>query len=174
LDRAARIVFRRCDVVIRVIPIAAPFVNIVADVVKAEGVGSVTGDSFGTSLPARRIVGQRLRRIVSPRKLFLFESAACGAFPFGLGGKTEVASGLRAQPLAIAQCIVPGNAGDWLLRVIEMRIVPEWRWRGLRGLQKAPIFGVADLSGSEIERIDRDAMNRAFTVLAGVGSHEEG
>ena len=55
--RAARIALRRNTVVVRVIPVAAPFVHVIADIVKAEGVGSVAADRLRAFLPARRVVG---------------------------------------------------------------------------------------------------------------------
>ena len=104
---AARIVLGRGGVVVRVVPVAAPFVDIVANIVKAEGVGSVAGDGLGASLPARGIVGERLRRGVAPGKMFLFEAAAGGEFPFGFRGQAIGAAGLRTQPFAVASGFVP-------------------------------------------------------------------
>src|SRR5258708_2974343 len=46
LLRAARVALRRKGVIIRVVPVAAPFVNVVANIVQAECVGSVAGDWF--------------------------------------------------------------------------------------------------------------------------------
>ena len=103
LLRALRIAVGRDGVVVRVVPVAAPFVDVVADVVKAERVGCVACDGLGTGLPARRVVGKRLRRVVSPGELLLFEASAGGAFPFGFGGQAEGRAGLRAQPFAVAR-----------------------------------------------------------------------
>src|SRR5579862_3469223 len=84
-----RVAFWRDRIVIRVVPIAAPFVQVVADVIQAERVRSVLRDSFWSGLPAGRVVWEGLRRIVSPGKLFLLEASAGGAFPFRFGGQTE-------------------------------------------------------------------------------------
>src|SRR5215472_3040837 len=46
---ALRVPLGRNGVVVRVVPVAAPFVEVVADVVKAECVRSVAGDRFGSS-----------------------------------------------------------------------------------------------------------------------------
>jgi hypothetical protein len=99
--RAAWIVVGRDGVVVGIVPVAAPLVDVVAHVVKAEGVGSVAGDGLGSGLPARGVVGERLRRIVAPGEILLFEIAAGGALPFGFAGKTVGEAGLRGQPLAV-------------------------------------------------------------------------
>ena len=83
---AARIALGRNGVVVRVVPVAAPFVDVVADIVEAEGVGGVAGNWLGAGLPARGVVGKRLRGIVAPGELFLLEAAAGGEFPFGFCG----------------------------------------------------------------------------------------
>src|SRR5215469_484187 len=45
---ALRVPLGRNGVVVRVIPVAAPFVDVVADVVEAECVRSIAGDRFGS------------------------------------------------------------------------------------------------------------------------------
>jgi hypothetical protein len=94
--RTWRVAGRRDHVVVRIVPIATPFVDIVANVIEAERVGSIAGDWFGTVLPTGGVVGKRLRRIVAPGKLFLLKAAAGGALPFGLCGEAEGASCLSA------------------------------------------------------------------------------
>ena len=81
--------------------------DVVANVIKAESVRGVAGNGLGAGLPARGIVGERLRGIVALGKLFLLENAAGGAFPFGLGGQAVVAAALLAQPFAVACGFVP-------------------------------------------------------------------
>src|SRR5579863_9497409 len=93
---AARIALRRTRVVIRIVPVFAPLVDIVTNVVKAESVGRIVRDRFWAGLPARRIVRKRLRWFVAPGELFLFEAAARCALPFGFCWQTVVAARVRA------------------------------------------------------------------------------
>src|ERR1700722_2882218 len=104
---AKRIAFRRTRVVIRIVPVAAPLVEIVTNVVEAKGVSSVARNPLRASPPTCRVVGKRLRRFVAPWKAFLFKAAACRTLPFGLCRQTVVASGLRANPLAVPGRIKP-------------------------------------------------------------------
>src|SRR5271155_1649396 len=55
---SAWIVVGRDDVVVGIVPIAAPLMDVVANVVESEGVGGVAGDGFGSGLPARGVVGK--------------------------------------------------------------------------------------------------------------------
>src|SRR5580693_7253660 len=54
----SRIALNRGHVIIVPIPITAPFMHILADVVESERIGQGPPDRFGTSLPALAIVGQ--------------------------------------------------------------------------------------------------------------------
>src|SRR5216684_6969510 len=108
---AAWIALGRGGVVVGIVPVAAPFVNVVANVVEAEGVGSVTRDGLGSGLPASGVIGERLRRSVAPGKIVLFEVVAGGALPLGFGGKAVGAAGLAGQPAAVAVGAKPGDAG---------------------------------------------------------------
>src|ERR1700756_5901977 len=125
-----RIALGRGCVVIGIVPVAAPFVDVIANVVEPECVWGILRDQLGPGLPTHGIVGQRLGRIVAPRKLLLLQPSAGGKLPLCFGGKPEGASGLRAQPLAIADGIVPRGTGDRLLRMIEFWIIPEQRRQG--------------------------------------------
>src|SRR5580692_12127694 len=118
--RAAWIALGRTRVVIRIVPVAAPLVEIVANVVKAKSVGGVACNPLRTRLPARRVVGKRLRRFVTPGKVFLFKAAARRTLPFGLGRQTVVAARLRAKPLAVAGRLKPGDTSDRLLSMAEI------------------------------------------------------
>lgn len=121
------IVFRRSCIITRVVPVAAPFVNVIAKVINAESIGSVEGHDFRAGLPSGGIVRQRLRRFVAPGEILLLGIAACGTLPFGLGGKTELATSLRGEPPAVAIGFIPGNRSHRLSRGIEIGIVPERR-----------------------------------------------
>ena len=60
-----------------------------------------------------------------------------------------------------------------LLRVIEVRIVPEG-WRELSGLaEKLTVFEVSHLASGELECINPHSVDGAFVVLALFGAHEE-
>jgi len=170
---AARISLGRCSVIVGIVPVAAPLVDIVANVIQAERVGGVTGDGLGTGLPAPGVVRKRLRRLVAPGIILLFEIAAGSAFPLGFGGKTVGAAGLRDEPLAIAIGIEPRDAGDGLPRMVEVGILPEGRWLISSRLHKALVVGIRDLSGGEKESVDPDPMDGAFAILTRIGAHEE-
>src|SRR5437879_13599043 len=127
---ALRIALRRDRVIIRVVPVAAPCVNVVTNVVETECVGGVASDWFRAGLPADCVVGERLRWIVSPGETLLLEPAAGGALPFGFGGKAVPVAGLGAQPIAVASGFEPGDTGDGLLGMVEVGIFPERRQAG--------------------------------------------
>src|SRR5260370_6572059 len=91
---AAGIAPGRDGVVVGIVPVAAPFVNVVANVVEAEGVGGVTRDGLGSGLPASGVIRERLRRSVAPGEIVLLEVAAGGALPLGFGGKAVGAGGV--------------------------------------------------------------------------------
>jgi len=171
--RSARVPLWRNRVIIRVVPIAAPFVDVVADVVKSECIRRVTSHRFGTIQPARRVVGQGLRWLVSPGKLFLLQASTGGVFPFRLGRKTKVASSLRSQPFTVADRFVPRDSRNWLLRMIEVRIVPEPRRCHASRAQEPIVLRIRDLRRHEAKRIDPYAMNWPFAVLAGIGTYQE-
>ena len=67
---AARITFRRDGVVVGIVPVAAPFVDVVANVVETEGVGGVTCYRLGTGLPAGGVVGKDCGRASPQGKFF--------------------------------------------------------------------------------------------------------
>ena len=167
LFRSAGIAFGSDCVVIRIVPVAAPFVDVVADVAQAETAGWVLRDRLRTVLPTTGVIGKRLWWFVSPGKLLLFETSPGGTLPLCLGGKAEPAPGLRAQPVAVTYGLVPADSRHRLLRVVEVRMLPERRRLRRTGREKSPIFRVRDLGRCEQKGIDPDAMDRAFAVLAG-------
>jgi len=170
---AAWIVIGRDGVVVGIVPIAAPFVDVVAHIEEAEGVGSVAGHGVRPGLPAGGVVGERLRRVIAPGKIMLLEVAAGGVLPFGFGGKTKAATGLLGEPAAVAIGVKPGDACDRLLGMIEIFVAPvRWRVRSDGG-QKERVFGVGDLSAGKEKSIEPDTVDRALAVLAGGGTHEE-
>src|SRR5258708_9399939 len=170
---AAWIALGRHRIIVGIVPVAAPLVDIVANIVEAEKVGGVTGDWLWAVLPASGIIGTRLRRLVAPGELFLFFVASGGALPLGFGGQTVRVAGLSSQPLAILCAMKPGNAGHRLIGMIEIRIVPEgWRRSGGRAEEQF-ILRVRDLCGCQQEGIDPDTVDGTFAVLTGVAAHQE-
>ena len=143
--------------------------DVVAHVVKAEGVGRVTRDGFGAGLPASCVVGERLWRGIAPREIILLDTAAGGEFPFGFGRQAVGAGCLRSEPFAVAGGFVPGDSGDRLLGMIEVSVLPEWR-RWIVGCgQEFRVFGIGELRGGGWKTVDQTrAGMEAFQVLAGV------
>src|SRR5579863_3960702 len=170
---AARIPLGRTRVIIRIVPVTAPFVDIVTNVVNAEGVGSVARDRLRASLPARCIVRKRLRWFVAPGELFLFEAATCCLLPFGFCWQTVVAARVRAQPFAVSRRLKPGNPGNRLLRLAEIRVGPEPRRQCSSRAQEAFIFGIGDLSRGQEESVHQHTVHRTLAVLAGIRPHQE-
>src|SRR5882672_2325099 len=170
--RAARIALRRDGVVVRIVPVAAPLVNVVANVVEAEGVGDVARDGLGSGLPASGVIRERLRRSVAPGEIVLLEIAAGGALPFGFGWETVRTRGLGGEPLAITVGVEPGDAGYGLLGMIEILVVPEGRRIGCSGTEIDRVFGIGDLRGGKEEGVDPNAVDGTFTILTGGGAHE--
>lgn len=87
LLRTARIALRRNYIVTGIVPIVAPFVNVVAKVVNAKSVRSILRHDFRTVLPAPRIIRKSLRRIVAPGKLPLLQISTSRSLPFRFTGK---------------------------------------------------------------------------------------
>src|SRR5262249_54714180 len=104
-------------------------------------------------------------RRVTPRIKLAFHVAPGSALPLRLSGKSVSGAIVCAQPLTVSNCFEPRDANDRLLWMIEVGIVPEW-WGGNSDSRHEPlIFGVGDLSGSQLESIDPDAVNRPLIVL---------
>jgi len=129
---AGGIAIEGSGVVIRIVPVAAPLVDVVAHVIEAEIVGGVAGDRLGSGLPSRGVIGERLRWLVAPGEFVLVEMAAGGALPLGFGGKAVRASGLLGKPVAVTVGVKPGDSGYGLAGMVEILMVPE-RWRVRRG-----------------------------------------
>src|ERR1035437_1985992 len=83
---ALRIDGVRGGVVGRVVPIAAPFVNVLAHVEEPVSVGLALADGFGSVAPT---VGLDGGQRVAPRIELLWRTAAGGKFPFGFGRQAD-------------------------------------------------------------------------------------
>src|SRR5271170_7895704 len=80
--------------------------------------------SFWTCFPPLRIIHKGLRRVVTPRELLLFKTAAGGIFPLRFCRQTETATRQRAEPFAIRNGVEPGRSHHWLQGIGEVRIGP--------------------------------------------------
>ena len=160
-------------VVVRVVQVAAPLMHVSADVEKAEGVGRGLANGFGSGLPAARVIWQRLRGSVSPRKQSAFDSTARGAFPLGFGRKPLRANGGRCQPCAVCNGVVPRDSHDRLLRVIEVGIAPERRRQLSYLAEKQGVFSICHLMRGQTEGVNPDAMNGTLVVLPVSRSHQK-
>src|SRR5215470_16493519 len=62
-----RISVGRTAIVAGVVPVAAPFMHIVAQIVEPESAGRVQTDRLRTALPTPGVIGKQLGRLISPR-----------------------------------------------------------------------------------------------------------
>src|SRR5882724_9155550 len=89
LARAAlwplRISLRRMRIVAVVIPVGAPFMDVVAHVVQSVSARLIKSHWLWPQLPSFVVIGNCFRRRVSPRIQKAFFAAARRAFPFGFG-----------------------------------------------------------------------------------------
>ena len=170
---AARVAIGRHGVVTGVVPVAAPFVDVFANVIQAEGIGSVASHRLRAGLPARGIVGERLRRGIAPRESLLLEAAAGGQFPFRFGRQAVGTANLRTEPLAVSSGFEPRDASHRLLGIGKVGIREEGRRLRRRRAEKVFVFGIGDLRGGEPERVNPDPMNWTFAVLSGGRAHQE-
>src|SRR5262249_27401947 len=77
-------------VVVLRIPVRTPFVNVIADVEQAITIGRPFGDRPWRR-PGRAEVFNRLRRLVSPGVVTVFDASAAGFFPLGFGWQAVLA-----------------------------------------------------------------------------------
>lgn len=83
-------------VIAGIVPIGAPFMDVVAEIEKPIGSGRIQTDRFRAMFPAIRVVGNLFGLAISPGVQRVFDAAARGAFPLGLGGQAIVLSGDNA------------------------------------------------------------------------------
>src|SRR4029077_5562533 len=144
--RTLRIAIGGDGVVAGIEPVGAPFVDIRADVEKAESVLLCAAHGFGSLLPSRGIICQRFERGVAPGIDLLLEPPARGAFPFGFGGQAVVVSSALAEPFAIGCGIEPRRRDDGLLGMGENGIVPVERYAMPGGGKELRVLGVGQLA----------------------------
>src|SRR5450759_2382457 len=104
---ASRVLGGRGGVVGRVVPIAAPLVNVLAHVKQAVTIRLALADGFGTVTPT---VGLHRRQLVAPGIEPLWKTSAGGEFPFGFGGQPDRQIPLASEPVAVRHGIEPTDA----------------------------------------------------------------
>ena len=87
--RSLRIVDRRHRVVSRVVPVGAPFVHVLAHIVKPETIGRGGAHRLGSPQPAGPISKPLEHRLIAPRINLLLQPAARRKFPLGLRRQPE-------------------------------------------------------------------------------------
>src|SRR6476646_7574448 len=133
-------------IIVGQVPIAAPLVNVLAYVIKAESVRLTLGDRLGPILPKISVVGTRLRRLIAPGKQLSFEPTARSPFPFRFCRESIVASRSRKKPFAITRRFKPGNRNHRLPWIAEIRITPEGRRHGAGCGEKEFILTASNLA----------------------------
>src|SRR5260370_9699968 len=97
-----RISFRRAPAVAVVVPVGAPFMDVVAGVVEPVSIWRIQTHWLRSQLPPLVVIGNRLRRRISPRVQQTFGTAACRTLPFSFARQMVEFAGHAAQPLAVA------------------------------------------------------------------------
>ena len=87
--RPLRIVDGRNRIVSRVVPVGAPFVHVLAHVVKPETIGRGGADRLGSPHPAGLISRPLENRLIAPRINLLLQPSARREFPLGLRRQSE-------------------------------------------------------------------------------------
>src|ERR1019366_4331463 len=109
----------RPAVIGRVVPIAAPFVNVLAHVEEAVAVRFALAHGFGTVPPTAGVHGGQG---VAPGVETLLEPAPRGKFPLGLGGQAHRPIPLAGEPLAVRHGIEPAHAHHGKRGVTELEL----------------------------------------------------
>src|ERR1035437_1922220 len=104
---ALRVHGGRGGVVGRIVPIAAPLVNVLAHVEEPVSVGLALADGFGAITPT---TGLQRRQLVAPGIETLRKTAAGGIFPLGFGGQADGHIPLGGEPVAGRHGIEPTDA----------------------------------------------------------------
>src|SRR5271167_158616 len=112
--------FGRVAVVVSVVPVSAPFMHVVAQVMNTVGVGWIQSHQLRPTLPTLSVIGNQLGRRVSPRVQREFGATASGAFPLGFARQAIGLTRLETQPLAVGHSLMPRERDDRHLRMIEI------------------------------------------------------
>src|SRR5258708_11911392 len=140
--RPQRISFRRAPVVAVVIPIGAPFMDVVAKIVEPVSIRRIQPHWLRSQLPPLVVIGNHLRRRIAPRVQQTFRAATRRTLPFGFARQTIAFAGRAAQPLAVTRGLVPRYGRHGHLPMMEVCIAPARRRNTTRRLKKPPILRV--------------------------------
>jgi hypothetical protein len=168
-----RIPLWRNRVIPRVIPIRAPFMDIVAQIKEAVRIGRIQSNGLRTRFPSVRVIRNLFGRAVAPGIQFAFYASACSAFPFGFGREPVALPEFAAQPIAVCDGVKPRHSDDRLFGMREIRIVPKQRRRMASLFHKSDIFRVRRLVCRQLKRINPDSMLSLFIIPARVAAHPE-
>src|ERR1035437_7964389 len=155
---ASRVLGGRGGVVGRVVPIAAPFVNVLAHVKQAVTIRLALADGFGSVAPT---VGLDGGQRVAPRIELLWRTAAGGKFPFGFGRQADGEIPLASEPVAVCHGIEPVHTDHGERGIGEFE------------LAEGGVIRVGHLAARDAERGDGDAMGGAFVIAPVVLAHEK-
>src|ERR1017187_7551817 len=148
----------RPAVIRRVVPIGAPFVNVLAHVEEAVPVGLAMADGFGAVPPTAGIDGGQFAAPgLEPR----LEPSAGGEFPLALGGQAPRPIPLAGEPLAVRRGIEPIHAHHGKRGVAELE------------LSKGGVLRVGHLTAGHAEREHGDAVGGTLVIAPVVLAHEK-
>src|SRR5437867_2456832 len=171
--RPWRIPFGRARVVALVVPVGAPFMNVVAQIVEPIGVRRIQAHRFRPVLPPLVVIGKCPRRRISPWIRQTLRAAARRAFPFCFNGQAIKFARRVAQPIAIRHCLMPRHRHHRHPRMIEVCVRPARRlWMPRRG-KKAAVLLVRRLVRRQLKRIHPNPVHRFLIITPAFASHPE-
>jgi len=156
-----------------VVPINAPFMYVVTQIMKAVSVWRIQPDRFRSALPTLGVIGNQLGRRISPRVQRTFCATPSGAFPLGFARQAIGLVRRAIQPLAIRYSLMPRQRDDRHLRMIEIRIVPAQRLRVTHRGKEAGVLLIRHLINSKLKSIHPNAMHWLFIIAPDFAAHPE-
>lgn len=154
--RAARISLRRIRVISGLVPVGAPLMHVVTEIVESIRIRWVKAHLLRPIFPSRGIIGNLIRRRISPGIQCVVHAAASCAFPFGFRRQAVLSGGDGFQPFAIGDCVMPGDCDNRLsriaeIRVADVRLTEVGRARVSRGGEEECVVRVGGLIGRQIK-----------------------
>src|SRR5467141_175481 len=162
--RPQRISFRRAPVVTVVVPIGAPFMHVVAEIVESKSIRRIQPHGLRSQLPPLVVIGNHLRRRIAPRVQQTLRAAASRTLPFGFARQTIAFAGHAAQPLAVAHGLVPRYGHHGHLRMMEVCITPARRRNTTRLRKKTPVLRIRHLVSRKLKSVHPHAMHRLLII----------
>ncbi len=169
--RPRRIPFRRPPVVAIVVPVRAPFMHVVADVVKPVSIWRIQAHRLRPQLPPLAVIGNHLRSRISPGIQQTLRAAARRTLPFGFARQTIAFASDAAEPLAVIRRRIPRHRHHRHFRIIEVCLRPARRRGTIRRRKKARILRVRHLVSRQLKRIHPHSMHRLLIVPAALATH---